>query len=100
MSLDDTYRLTPLEFNVIYKAWADKEMAEYRSGWERARFTAELMLLPYLKKGSKLNDLIVFDWEKGNIQKAPVTTKADVERIRKKYEINASSSSKTRGNKG
>ena len=37
LSLDDFLRLTPEEFDDIYKAYSDDREAVYRSGWEQTR---------------------------------------------------------------
>lgn len=68
LSLSDFCDLTPPEFEQVCNAYEDHRLNEYqathRNAWERMRFLALFFLLPYSKKALKVNDIVVFDWEK------------------------------------
>lgn len=64
MSLPDFEACTPIQFEEATRAFAEKEAAAARLGWEQARFTAMFALQPYSKKPLKPEDVCLFAWEK------------------------------------
>ena len=65
LTLDYFYSLTPREFNNILVGYRAKEESQFRNGWEQTRMLMHIMVLPNLKKGSKLTpmQLLPFDWD-------------------------------------
>ena len=82
LSYDDFCRLTPTEFEHIYKAYSDKEDADYKDAWGRMRLAATVLLQPHTKKKITPEKVIIFPWEKKS--SAPVISKEqDKERLEK-----------------
>ena len=50
---------------------------QFRNDWERTRWLAAISLSPHAKKGKpiKPKDLIVFEWEKSDLNIVEVVTK-------------------------
>ena len=64
LSLDDFLRLTPEEFDDIYKAYSDDREAVYRSGWEQTRILAAIVIAPHVKRPPSPQKLIPLPWDK------------------------------------
>lgn len=62
---DDFCGLTPDEFSHIYKAYSERQEAQYRDDWERMRMLACICIQPYAKKGLTPRSLLPLPWDKG-----------------------------------
>lgn len=63
LSYDDFCRLTPIEFEHIYKEFKDRQDADYKDEWERMRMLAAIVIQPHLKKKVTPQKLLPFPWE-------------------------------------
>lgn len=63
LSYDDFCRLTPIEFEHIYKEYKDKQDADYKNEWERMRMFAAIVIQPHLKQKVTPKKLLPFPWE-------------------------------------
>ena len=73
-SVADFCRLTPTEFEHIYKAYSDKQDADYKDAWGRMRLAATVLLQPHTKRKITPEKVIIFPWEKKK-SSAPVLSK-------------------------
>lgn len=69
LSYDDFCRLTPTEFEHVYKAYSEKEDADYKDAWGRMRLAATVLLQPHTKKKITPEKVIIFPWEKKQLNK-------------------------------
>lgn len=60
MSYADFARLTPDEFELVYRQW---HTTHVREPWEMARFMACCTLQPYSKRALKARDVCHFAWD-------------------------------------
>lgn len=63
LSAEEFRRLTPDEFNAVYKEWRDMADSEARGAWERCRWICWYILRPYAKRSFKRTDVMRFDWD-------------------------------------
>lgn len=68
MTYDDFCRLTPEEFEGVYKFYSEKAESLYKDGWERMRMQATLAVQPHVKKRLTPKELLPFPWEKKRTQ--------------------------------
>jgi hypothetical protein len=88
LSLDDTYRLTPSEFNSICAAWGQHNEQMQRMSWEQARFIGHCAILPHSKKGLRPQDIVLFDWEKNTeTKRAKACTRREFEKMKRRLGI-------------
>ena len=94
LSYDDFCRLTPIEFEHIYKEFRDKQDADYKDDWARMRMLAAIVIQPHLKKKVTPQKLLPFPWEgatKKQRDKAQELTAAEsmkrFEELAKKIEV-------------
>lgn len=85
LSLSDTCALTLEEFNILYEEWDRYRTAVFRTSWEQARFMAHCSVMPHVKKGLVPTDIVCFDWEKEDKKNIRTATKADFERMKKRF---------------
>ena len=64
LSYDDFCRLTPVEFENVYKVYQDKREADYKDEWARMRMLAAIVIQPHLKRKVTPEKLLPFPWEK------------------------------------
>ena len=70
-------------FADIVNAYVSRENHKYddnKTRWEQARFIAYFAAIGNLKKGTKMKDLITFEWEKVNKK---VWSKKEIEELKK-----------------
>lgn len=84
MSVDDFCRCTPLEFQAVYKGWAETEQRRERAAWERTRMMCTTMLQPYSRKRLEPQDVLKFAWD--NEENGESTEKLSAKQIREKFE--------------
>lgn len=76
MSEPEFWECTPRFFAARQKAWVESQ----RIGWEQARFTGWLAILPHVshkRRGLKVTDVFRFEWEtKPTASIAPVDQEA------------------------
>ncbi|RRC99048.1 hypothetical protein EII32_08425 [Prevotella sp. OH937_COT-195] len=63
LSYDDFCRLTPIEFEHIYKEFRNRQDAAYKDEWERMRMLAAIVIQPHLKKKVTPQKLLPLPWE-------------------------------------
>lgn len=87
LSVSDFSRMTPTEFNAIYKEWQSRQEDNERGRWERCRWICYYALKPYAKKGLKPEDVLKFGWDKTQKSGVPKTkmTKAEQEDDMKEF---------------
>lgn len=89
LSLADFDRLTPDEFDEVYRAW---ERAHLREGWEQARFLACSILQPWTKKALRATDVCRFAWDDEHLKAlqaetaATASTRERFEELKQKFE--------------
>lgn len=83
LSYDDFCRLTPTEFEHIYKAYNDKEDADYKDAWGRMRLAATVLLQPHAKRKIVPEKVIIFPWEKKKSNKPAISKEQDKARFEK-----------------
>lgn len=81
LAIDYFYSLTPREFNNILVGYRLKEENDFKNGWEQTRMLMHTMVLPNLKKGSKVTpmQLLPFDWD-NKVKPKPVMDKVDTKK--------------------
>jgi hypothetical protein len=79
LSYDDFCRLTPVEFEYIYKEYQDKRESDYKDEWGRMRMLAAIVIQPHVKQRVTPGKLLPFPWESPAEQhkKAPELTAAE-----------------------
>lgn len=84
MSLGDFCALTPDEFGLVCKAYADSHEAEYKDGWERMRMLATIVIQPHIRQKITPQRLMPLPWEKvhKNTERSVVSKDEDMERLR------------------
>lgn len=60
---NDFCGLTPDEFSHIYKAFSERQEAQYKDDWERMRMLACICIQPYAKKGLTPHSLLPLPWD-------------------------------------
>lgn len=75
LSLDDFLRLTPEEFDDIYKAYSDDREAVYRSGREQTRILAAIVIAPHVKRPPSPQELFRCLGIKQNAGQCPTQTR-------------------------
>lgn len=86
LSYDDFCRLTPIEFEHIYKAYQEKCEAGYKDEWTRMRMLAAIVIQPHLKHKVTPEKLLPFPWEKFEKQRKSIpelTAAESLERFKK-----------------
>lgn len=63
LSYDDFCRLTPVEFEHVYKEYRDKLEIDRKDDWARMRMLAAIVVQPHLKKKITPQQLLPFPWE-------------------------------------
>lgn len=63
LSYDDFCRLTPVEFEHVYKEYRDKLETDHKDDWARMRMLAAIVVQPHLKKKITPQQLLPFPWE-------------------------------------
>ena len=59
----DFCALTPDEFARIYRAYGERQEAQYKDNWERMRMLAAITIQPYARKGLTPHSLLPFPWD-------------------------------------
>ncbi len=85
LSYDDFCRLTPTEFDHVYREFKNLQDAEYKDNWERMRLLATITIQPHLKKKVTAKKVLPLSWDKPDKPdiKAPRLTAAE---SRKRFE--------------
>lgn len=88
LSYDDFCRLTPEEFEEVYKAFRERSDAEYKDEWVRMRMLATIVIQPHLKRKMTPEKLLPLPWDnvgkKARRDDAPRTTpEEDLKRFEK-----------------
>lgn len=88
LSVSDFSRMTPTEFNAIYKEWQSRQEDNERGRWERCRWICYYALKPYAKNGLKPEDVLRFGWDGGMNTGGSKTkmTKEELEADKKEFE--------------
>ena len=55
--------LTPDEFTHIYRAYSERQEAQYKDNWERMRMLAAIIIQPYAKGKLTPHSLLPFPWD-------------------------------------
>ena len=58
--------ITPRYFMLRLKGLRDAQQQQYRNEWERTRWLALFVVMPYSKRRMQPKDLITFPWERKN----------------------------------
>tara|TARA_Y100001938_G_scaffold147301_1_gene228173 strand:- start:152 stop:451 length:300 start_codon:yes stop_codon:yes gene_type:complete len=89
MKVDEFYDMLPVEFWNKVTGFHELENMRQRQSWERSRWSTCILVNMQMTKGKRLKpkDLILFDWEKEEINnKVDIETlKNNAELFRKKY---------------
>ncbi len=65
MGIADFEQMTPSEFRAAWDAWLNRENRRDQGEWERARWIAMFILMPWSgKKSLRPRDIAVFPWER------------------------------------
>lgn len=77
MSPIDMEMYKPEYFRIKLEGLRSAQTQQFRNEWERTRWLATIILSPHAKKGKgvKPKDLIVFDWEKQDLNVVEIVTK-------------------------
>ena len=70
ISYEDFSRLTFEEFEAISAVWNEREEAERRDAWERARLVAAISIQPHVKNRIKPEKLLPLPWDKKMVVRA------------------------------
>ncbi len=70
MSLDDFDRLTPAEFEAIFRRWASGQERADRAGWEQTRAQVLAALAPYTDRRLTPHDVLPLPWDGENRERA------------------------------
>lgn len=63
MSLDDFDRLTPAEFEAIFRRWASGQERAERAGWEQTRAQVMAALAPYTDRRLTPHEVLPLPWD-------------------------------------
>lgn len=63
LSYDDFCRLTPDEFNSVFKAYLDQEQSQHKDNWERMRMLACITIQPHVKNKLTPQKLLPLSWD-------------------------------------
>lgn len=63
MSLDDFDRLTPAEFEAIFRRWASGQERADRAGWEQTRAQVLAALAPYTDRRLTPHEVLPLPWD-------------------------------------
>ena len=64
MSPAEFWRMSWRDFQLKQQGFFEMKNEEYKLSWTQARFIAFYAASGFLKKGTKMKDLIRFDWER------------------------------------
>lgn len=84
-SFDDFCKLTPTEFEGVYKVYVGQREAQYKDDWTRMRMLATIVIQPHVKKRITPQALMPFPWEKRNDTREE-TKPLTAEECRKRFE--------------
>lgn len=86
LSFDDFCRLTPVEFEHVYKEFQDKCEVDYKDGWARMRMLATIVIQPHLKKKITPQQLLPFPWENATTKQEESTRQLTAAESLKRFE--------------
>lgn len=70
MGLDDFDRLTPAEFEAIFRRWASGQERADRAGWEQTRAQVMAALAPYSRRRLTPHDVLPLPWDSESVASA------------------------------
>jgi hypothetical protein len=86
MDIHTFYHLSPQEFEVIYRHWAERSDTDNRKNWEQVRLICYHAIRPYMKRSISLTKFMPLAWDKKS--KSLRSRKKDPKRfemLKKKY---------------
>jgi len=89
MQLNDFLEFTPLEFQLVYEKYMERENANYRTTWEQSRFIAFITAKTQDTK-NKLHqpeDLVRFAWEEGKTKSTHKLSQQEKEDREKRFRL-------------
>jgi len=70
--MDEFMDLTPAEFGYLVKGWSEQQEQQFRSEWERVRWSTVMIMNPHLKKQiANPKSFMKFEWEKEEVKPLP-----------------------------
>lgn len=69
MDIQSFYHLSPSEFNVVYKTWAEKHDRDNQNRWEQIRLVCYHAIRPYMKQKRSLKKFMPLPWDKKSKKK-------------------------------